>query len=114
MRTLRILLLSFLLVFIAVPYVTWRFESEQSRRFAEEERKARAAGGEIYGDCSGVSVILPILIVAHAAAFFIWSLIAVSISGSVGRNRTLIQAILVGTIGAAPSLLIMSVMLPQI
>ena len=103
MRANKILLILYICIYTLVPLLTWQFVTEGNRRFEEEERIARAQGGEVYGDCSGVSVILPFLFVVHAIFFLIGSVISLCLAGKIKEETTLIKVVLIGVLGALPS-----------
>jgi len=107
MTTLRILLLVFLFTFLLVPLGTWNYFSVSNYNFEKEELKEKMKYGahahEIYGDCTGMTTIIPIAFSLYCALFLFWSLALTIAHKSISHTAMVVQATLIGALGFLPA-----------
>lgn len=104
----RLWLVGFILVLVTVPILSWVEITESSRRFEEEQQRMIQKYGSaegLYGDCSGATVIIPVVLSLYSILMLIWSAVILAVSGSLGNNAVKIQIIIIGIIGVVPAAL---------
>lgn len=106
MRWLRFITAILFLLLLANMYGVFRFVETMNEDFDRVEKAEIAKYGHAYtmGDCSGVSLILPVLMAAYLGGFAFWSLILLITSRAPFRAAYAIQATLIFCLGIAPFL----------
>lgn len=97
MKIIRALLILYLPVLLLTPFASAHLIRENNRAFEAEQQRYIAQYGTsegLYGDCSGASLLVPVLIGALAIPFFVWALITLILSGTASKTASLVQLIL--------------------
>ncbi|MEO5644080.1 MAG: hypothetical protein ABIQ40_14475 [Bacteroidia bacterium] len=97
------------LILMTHPFMMWLYFRVTNLEFEAQKREYIAQQGSaegLYGDCSGASFILPILICAYMIFFLLGSLIMFSLYKEVSRTLIVVSFWLIFGAAIVPSLIL--------
>jgi hypothetical protein len=106
MKAFTIILWIYLAILLLLPVLTYAHFKKADRDFEKARREYILKYGDdqgLYGDCTGMSWILPIAFNIYTWAFLIWSVILLCLRKSISKNGMLVQVLLIGLLGVLPA-----------
>jgi hypothetical protein len=97
------------IILMTHPFMMWLFFHVTNMEFEAQQKAYIAKYGStdgLYGDCSGVSFFLPILVCAYMMFFLLGSLIMFIVYKEVSRTMILVSTWLIFGLAVAPSLIL--------